>query len=250
MKKLQNRVAIVTGASKGIGAGIAKAFGREGATVVVNFLTDQGGAEQTVREIVAQGGKAVSIRANVSHEDEVATLFEEVKSRFGHLDVLVNNAGVFGATPLESMSIEEFNRIFSVNVLGTLLPTKAAVALFPNKGGSVINISSAASSLAAPMLGLYASSKGAIDVITRTLAKELAPRAIRVNAINPGLIETEGSRAAGVIGTPMEKQILATTPLGRAGTPEEVALPAVFLASDDARYISGETLYVSGAAAI
>lgn len=250
MGKLQNKVAVITGASKGIGAGIAKAYGREGAAVVVTFLSDRDGAEKVVTEIVAGGGIALAIPADVSREDEVERLFAEVKTRFGRLDVLVNNAGLFGVTPLDNFSAEEFHRIFNVNVLGTFLATRASLGLFPNTGGSIVNVSSAASSLAAPALSLYSSSKGAVDVITKALAKELAPRRIRVNALNPGLIVTEGARMGGVIGTPLEEQIVAMTPLGRAGTPEEVALPAVFLASEDARYISGETLYVSGAAAI
>jgi 3-oxoacyl-[acyl-carrier protein] reductase len=250
MSKLENKVAVVTGASKGIGAGIAKAFAAEGATVVVNYSSGKEDAKKLVGDIVAAGGKAVAIGANVAKQSEIASLFNETKRLYGRVDILVNNAGVVGFAPLEDITAEEFHRIYDVNVLGSLLATKAALPLFPETGGSVINISSAVSSLAPPMMSVYSSTKGALDVITKTLAKELAARKIRVNAINPGFIITEGAKTAGLVGSAAEDQFVAMTPLGRAGLPEDIALPAVFLASEDAKYITGETLYVSGGAGV
>ncbi len=250
MGKLANKVAVVTGASKGIGAGIAKQLAVEGASVVVNYSTDKNGAEQVVSEIVAKGGSAIAVGANIAVESEIAHLFEAAKSRYGKVDILVNNAAVFAMGPIEALSAEEFQRVFDTNVRGLLLATRAASPLFPETGGAIINISSAVSTVAPAFLSLYSATKGAVDTITKALAKELGPRNIRVNAINPGLVITEGTKAAGIPGSPMEQQMIATTPLGRAGLPEDIALPAAFLASDDARYITGVTLFVTGGAGI
>lgn len=250
MGKLANKVAVVTGASKGIGASIAKHFAAEGASVVVNYFTSKEGADKVVNEIVAAGGKAVAVQANLAKESEIDKLFKETKKHFGRVDILINNAGAYTFAPLESASSELYHRLFDINVFGLLLATKAALPLFPETGGNVVNISSIASSLALPATSVYAGTKGAVDTITKTLARELGPRKIRVNAINPGVIITEGTYAAGIIGSDFEKQAIAITPLGRIGQPEDVALPAVFLASDDARFITGETLYVSGGAGI
>lgn len=248
MKKLVNKVAVVTGASKGIGAGIAKAFAAEGADVVVTYASSPEGAEQVVRDIAAAGGKARAVRANVAVAADVSALFAEVERHHGRVDVLVNNAGVYEFGPLDVITPESYRKIYDVNVLGLLLTTQAAAALMPAGGGAIINVSSAVSGMAPPMAAVYTSSKGAVDVITKSLAKELAGRGIRVNAVNPGLILTEGVKSAGIAGSDFEHQFVAMTPLGRAGQPEDVALPAVFLAADDSRYITGQTLYVSGGA--
>jgi 3-oxoacyl-[acyl-carrier protein] reductase len=246
--KLANKVAVVTGASKGIGASIAKHLAAEGASVVVNYSTSKEGADKVVSEIVAAGGKAVAVGADMADESEIDKLFKETKKYYGKVDILVNNAGAYTFAPLEDITSELYHRLFDLNVLGVLLATKAAVPLFPETGGSVVNISSVASTLAPPSTTVYAGTKGAVDTITKTLAKELGPRKIRVNALNPGVIATEGTHAAGILGSEFEKQAIALTPLGRTGQPDDVALPAVFLASDDARFITGETLYVTGGA--
>ncbi|WP_295998800.1 SDR family NAD(P)-dependent oxidoreductase [Rugamonas sp.] len=246
MNKLDNKIAVVTGASKGIGAAIAKQMAAAGATVVVNYASSRAGAEKVVGEIVAAGGKAVAIGADVAVESEVARLFEAVKEQFGRVDVLVNNAGIYNFAPLEAITPESYRQIYDINVLGLLLVSKAASPLFPASGGAIVNLSSVVSTMAPPTALIYASSKAAVDAITRSMAKELAGRNIRVNAINPGMIVTEGLVAAGIPDSDLEKHLLSITPLGRAGQPDEVALPAVFLASDDARYITGETLRVGG----
>ena len=248
MSNLTNKVAVVTGASKGIGAAIAKHMAAAGATVIVNYASSKEGAERTVAEIVARGGKAAALKASVLSEDEIAALFDTVKKTYGKVDILVNNAGVYEFSPLESFTVEHYNRQFNTNVLGVLLTTRAALPLFPPTGGSIVNVSSIVSTLAPAMSSVYAATKGAIDTITRSLAKELAPRKIRVNAVNPGLVKTEGT--AGFAGGEFEKGAVAATPLGRIGEPDDIAPPAVFLASEDARWITGETLYVSGGAAI
>lgn len=250
MGKLENKIAVVTGASKGIGAAIARRLAAEGASVVVNYSSSKEGADKVVADITAAGGKAVAIGASVSVESDVTRLFEEVKKTYGRVDVLVNNAGVYAFSPIESVTADEYRRQFDTNVMGTLLTVKAALALFPATGGSVVNISSVVSTLAPPGSSVYSGTKGAVDTITRVLAKELGPKNIRVNAINPGMVATEGTDSAGFIGSDFEKQVVATTPLGRIGQPEDIALPAAFLASDDARWITGETLYVSGGSAI
>ncbi len=250
MGKLANKIAVVTGASKGIGASIAKQLAVEGASVVVNYSTDKNGAEQVVSEIIAKGGSAIAVGANIAVESEIAHLFEAAKGRYGKVDILVNNAAVFAMGPIEALSAEEFQRVFDTNVRGLLLATRAASPLFPETGGAIINISSAVSTVAPAFLSLYSATKGAVDAVTKALAKEFGPRNIRVNAINPGFVITEGTKAAGIPGSPMEEQMIATTPLGRAGLPEDIALPAAFLASDDARYITGVTLLVSGGTGI
>ena len=248
MGKLTGKVAVVTGASKGIGAGIAKAFGREGASVVVNYASDKAGAERVAKEIEAGGGKALVVGASVARTAEIAALFDEVKKQFGKVDVLVNNAGVFGPTPLEALTEAEYDRQFNTNVKGLLFTTKAALPLFGEAGGSVINISSVVSKGTFPGISVYAGTKGAVDTITGVLSKELGGKKIRVNAINPGLIVTEGTNTAGYTGegSEFEKMVLATTPLSRLGQTDDVADVAVFLASDDARWVNGSTLEVAG----
>jgi len=250
MPKLTGKVAVVTGASKGIGAAIAKQLAADGAAVVVNYATGRDGADNVVAEITKRGGKAVAVGASVAKEADVDALFAAAKKHYGKIDILVNNAGVYGFTPLENVTVDEYRRQHDTNVLGLLLATKAALPHFASEGGSVINISSVVSTLAPPGSSIYASTKGAVDTITRALAKELGPRKIRVNAINPGLVITEGTQAAGIAGSDFEREVIASTPLGRSGQPEDIALPVAFLASDDARWITGETIYVSGGAAI
>jgi 3-oxoacyl-[acyl-carrier protein] reductase len=250
MGKLANKVAVVTGASKGIGAAIAKHLAAEGASVVVNYASSKEGADKVVDEIVKAGGKAIAVGASVANEVEIAKLFEETKKVYGKVDILINNAGVYGFFPLEAVTAEEYHRQYNTNVLGLLLTTKAALPLFPETGGSVVNISSVVSTLAPAASTVYSGTKGAVDTITRSLAKELGPRKIRVNAINPGLVVTEGTETAGIVGSDFEKGAVASTPLGRVGQPDDIALPVVFLASEDARWITGETIFVSGGAAI
>ncbi len=247
---LNGKVAVVTGASKGIGAAIAKRLAADGASVVVNFASSRQGAEKVVSEITNGGGKAIAVGASVAKEAEVEALFAETRKVFGKVDILVNNAGVYGFAPLEQITADEYRRQYDTNVLGLLITTRAALPLFPAEGGSVINISSVVSTLAPPATSVYASTKGAVDTITKTLAKELGPRGIRVNAINPGLVITEGAQAAGIVDSDFERAAVAATPLGRAGRPEDIAPPVAVLASDDARWITGETIFVSGGAAI
>src|SRR5215510_1256712 len=249
-KKLTGRVAVVTGASKGIGAAIAKQLAADGAQVVVNYSTSREGANKVVKEITQAGGDAIAVGANIPKEGEIEALFAETRKAYGKVDILVNNAGVYGFAPLSEVTVDEYRRQHDTNVLGLLLTTKAALPYFPTEGGSVINISSVASTLAPPASSVYSSTKGAVDTITKALAKELAVRKIRVNAINPGLVITEGVQAAGIAGGDFEKGAIAATPLGRAGQPEDIAPPVSFLASDEARWITGETIFVSGGAAI
>lgn len=246
MKKLENKVAIVTGASKGIGASIAKHLAAEGAAVVVNYSSSKEGADAVVAEIASKGGKAIAVQANVARKTEIDRLFAETKTAFGRLDVLVNNAGVYEFAPLEAITEDHFHKLFNVNVLGLLLTTQKAVEFFGPEGGSVINISSVASIAPPPTASVYGATKGAVDAITKSLSKELGPKNIRVNSLNPGMVETEGVHAAGFIGTDFHKQLLAQTPLGRIGQPDDVASVAVFLASADSRWITGGTLVVSG----
>ena len=247
---LEGKVMLVTGAGRGIGREIALLAAKSGASVVVNYATSKEGADKVVAAIVQAGGKAVAVGASVANESEVTQLFAATRQAYGKLDILVNNAGVYGFVPLEAVTAEEYHRQYDTNVLGLLLTTKAALPLFPEAGGSVINISSVVSTLAPPGASVYAGTKGAVDTITRSLAKELGPRKIRVNAINPGLVITEGVEAAGIAGSDFEKGAIAVTPLGRVGQPDDIAPPVVFLASDDARWITGETIFVSGGAAI
>ncbi len=250
MRELTGKVAVVTGASKGIGAAIAKHLAAAGASVVVNYASSRAGADAVVAEIVQAGGKAIAAGGSVAVESEVAALFAQAKDAYGKVDILVNNAGVFAFVPLEQITPEEYKRQFDINVLGVLLATKAALPLFPEAGGSVVNISSVVSRMAPPTNAIYSATKGAVDTITKSLAKELGPRGIRVNAVNPGLVVTEGVEAAGFLGGDIEAQVIAGTPLGRLGHPDDIALPVVFLASDAARWITGETIFVSGGAAI
>jgi 3-oxoacyl-[acyl-carrier protein] reductase len=246
MAKLANKVAVVTGASKGIGAGIAKALAAEGAAVVVNYASSKEGAEKVVAEIKAKGGKAVAVQGDVAKAADVKKIFAETKKAFGKVDVLVNNAGVYQFAPLENVTEQEFNRQFGTNVLGLILATREAAKHFDGTGGSVINIGSVVSRLTPPMSVVYSATKGAVDAVTAVLAKELGPRKIRVNSINPGLVITEGVQTQGIAGSDFEAQIVAATPLGRAGEPEDIAPVAVFLASDDSHWVTGETLTVSG----
>jgi 3-oxoacyl-[acyl-carrier protein] reductase len=246
MRKLQGKVAIVTGASKGIGASIAKHLAAEGAAVVVNYATSKEGADRVVAEILSGGGKAIAVQGDVSKAADVKRLFEETKKAFGSLDVLVNNAGVFQFEPLKSVTEDEFHREFNTNVLGPILTIQEALKHFGPEGGSVINISSIASLNSTPMSVVYSATKSAVDSITRVLARELGPRKIRVNSINPGGVETEGIHWIGIIGSDLEKQMVAQTPLGRFGQPEDIAPAAVFLASADSAWITGEALVVAG----
>ena len=249
MSKLAGKVAVVTGASKGIGAAIARRLAAEGAAVVVNYASSREGAERVVADIVRAGGKAVAVGGNVAKAADANRIVAEAKSAFGRLDILVNNAGVYGFLPLEQVTEDEFHRQFGTNVLGLLLATRAAAAEFGPDGGSVINVGSVVTRHAPPGASIYAATKGAVDVITRVLAKELAPRKIRVNAINPGGTETEGTHAAGIIGSNFEAQMVAQTPLGRLGQPTDIAPTAAFLASDDSGWITGETLHPPSPAA-
>ena len=246
MSKLQGKVAVVTGASKGIGAGIARALGAAGASVVVNYASDKAGAEKAVSDIKAKGGKAVAVQGDVSKAADVKHLFEETRKAFGKLDVLVNNAGVFKFAPLEQADEAEYQRQFGINVWGTIQSTREALPLFGPEGGSVINISSIVSRMGIPGSSIYAGTKGAVDTITQVLASELGARKIRVNSINPGMIESEGTHAAGFIGSDFQKTIEAQAPLGRIGQPEDVAKVAVFLASDEAGWLTGERISASG----
>jgi len=246
MSGLTGKVAIVTGASKGIGAGIAKGFGAAGASVVVNYASSKEGADRVVAEITSKGGKAIAVQGDVSKAADVQRLFTETKKAFGLLDVLVNNAGVFKFEPLESVTEDEFHREFNTNVLGLLLVTREAVQHFGPKGGSVINIGSVASRKTPPMSAIYSATKGAVDAITAVLAKELGPKKIRVNSINPGGVETEGVHTLGIIGSDFAKQMVAETPLGRFGQPQDIAPVAVFLASENSGWLTGETLVASG----
>lgn len=244
MGKLTGKVALVTGASKGIGAGIAKALGAEGASVVVNYASDKAGAEKTVQAIAGAGGKAVAVQGSVDKAAEVERLFAETEKVFGSANILVNNAGVYAFAPLEGITEEEFHRTFNINVLGVLLASQGAARHFGENGGSIINIGSVVSSLHPPMTTVYTASKGALDAITGVLAGELGPKKIRVNSVNPGFTHTEGNTF--MHGTDFETDAIKKTPLGRAGKPEDIADAVVFLASEDARWITGELLKVGG----
>lgn len=246
MKKLTNKVAVVTGASKGIGASIAKHLAAEGAAVVVNYSSSKSGADAVVAEIIKGGGKAIAVQANVAKQADIDRLFVETKKAFDQLDILVNNAGIYEFSPLESVTEEHFRRQFDLNVLGVIRASQAALNFFGPAGGSIINISSIASTVGFPNTSVYSATKGAVDSITRALSKELGPRHIRVNAINPGMVETEGVHAAGIAESEMRKQVEAQTPLGRIGQPQDIATAAAFLASSDAAWITGETLLIAG----
>jgi 3-oxoacyl-[acyl-carrier protein] reductase len=245
-QKLAGKVAVVTGASKGIGADIAKHFAAEGAAVVVNYARSKEGGDRVVDEITKGGGQAIAVQGDVARKTDVERLFAETKKAFGRLDILVNNAGVYQFTPLEEVTESEFHRQFNTNVLGLILATQEATRHIGSDGGSVINISSVASSATPPTSVIYTGTKGAVDAVTRVLAKELGPRKIRVNSINPGPVETEGYEIIGAPGSDLEKQMVAQTPLGRIGQPRDIARVAVFLASSDGAWITGETLRVAG----
>lgn len=245
-QKLAGKVAVVTGASKGIGADIAKQLAAEGASVVVNYASSKEGADRVVDEIAKGGGTAIAVQGNVAKKSDIERLFAATKKAFGQLDILVNNAGVYRFEPLEAVTEEEFHREFNTNVLGLILATQEAAKHFGAAGGSVINISSVASTLTPPNSAVYSGTKGAVDSITGALAKELGPRKIRVNAINPGMIATEGYQSLGFADSDFEKQGVAQTPLGRVGRPNDIGPVAVFLASQQGAWITGETVRVSG----
>jgi 3-oxoacyl-[acyl-carrier protein] reductase len=246
MGKLANKVAIVTGASKGIGAGIAKAFAAEGAAVVVNYASSKEGADRVVSEIASKGGKAIAVQGDVSKQVEITKVFAEAKKAFGRLDVLVNNAGVYEFGALGEVTEQSFHKMFDLNVLGLILSSQEALKYFDAAGGSIINISSGVTTLNPPTTSVYTATKGAVDAVTRTLSKELGPKKIRVNSINPGIVETEGTRTFGIHGTDFEKQLVVQTPLGRIGQPNDIAPIAVFLASEDSGWLTGEALLATG----
>ncbi len=248
MAKLTGKVAVVTGASKGIGSGIAKAFAAEGASVVVNYSSSKEGAEKVVAEITSKGGKAIAVQGSVSKAEDVTRLFEETKQAYGKLDILVNNAGVYKFGGIDDVTAEDFHWMFDTNVLGLLLATREAVKYFGAEGGNVINVGSAISSINVPGAAIYTATKHAVDGITRVLAKELGAKKIRVNSLNPGLVETEGTASMGIIDSEFEKAQIAQTPLGRTGQPGDIAKVAVFLASEDADWVTGELLLASGGA--
>jgi 3-oxoacyl-[acyl-carrier protein] reductase len=245
-KKLTGKVAVVTGASKGIGAAIAKYLADEGAAVVANYATSKEGADRVVAEITGKGGKAIAVQADVAKGADIRRLFAEAVQAFGRLDILVNNAGVYEFAPLESVTAEHFHRMFDLNVLGLILASQEAAKHFGASGGNIVNISSVAATAAPPSASVYSATKAAVDAVTKSLAKELGPRNIRVNSINPGMVETEGVHAAGISNSDFRKQVESQTPLGRIGQPGDIAPAAVFLASADSGWITGETLYISG----
>jgi len=245
-KKLTGKVAVVTGASKGIGASIAKHLAAEGAAVAVNYASDKKGAERVVAEITQNGGKAIAVQANLVKQNEIEHLFSETKKAFGSLNILINNAGIYEFAPLEEITAEHFHKMFDLNVLALLLASKEAVKHFSPAGGSIVNISSIASTIASENAAVYSATKAAVDAITKSLSQELGNRNIRVNAINPGLVETEGVRTAKINEGEFRTIVEARTPLGRIGQPHDIAPAAVFLASDDSTWISGETLIIAG----
>lgn len=246
MSKLNGKVAIVTGASKGIGASIAEHLAAEGAAVVVNYASSQAGADAVVKRITEAGGTAIAVKADVSKAEEIATLFAETKKAFGRLDVLVNNAGVYEFAPLDSVTEAHFHKQFNLNVLGLLLTTKEAAAYFGPEGGSVINISSIVGPMPVATASVYSATKAAVDAITVALSKELGPKKIRVNSLNPGMVETEGLHAVGFAESDFRKSVEAQTPLGRIAQPEDIARAAVFFASPDAGWVTGQTLVLAG----
>jgi 3-oxoacyl-[acyl-carrier protein] reductase len=246
MKKLANKVAVITGASKGIGAGIAKSLAAEGASVVVNYSSAKAGADKVVADIVSNGGKAIAVQGNVSKTADVTRLFAETSKAFGAVDILVNNAGVYKFGAIEQVNEEDFHNQFDTNVLGLLLATQGALKTFNENGGSIINIGSVVSNIAPVGSSIYTATKGAVDAITHVLSKELGARKIRVNSINPGMVETEGAHTAGFIGSDFQAETERTAPLGRIGQPEDIALVAVFLASEESRWLTGETLLAGG----
>jgi 3-oxoacyl-[acyl-carrier protein] reductase len=246
MTKLDGKIAVVTGASKGIGASIAKHLAAEGASVVVNYAVSLEGANRVVDEIISTGGKAIAVQANVAKKAEIEHLFTQTQQAFGKLDILVNNAGIYEFSPLEDITEEHFHKQFDLNVLGLILTSQQAVKHFGSAGGSIINISSIVSTLTPPNASIYSATKAAVDAITKSLAKELGPRHIRINSINPGMVETEGTHTAGITESEGRQQTEAQTPLGRIGQPQDIAPAVVFLASADSAWITGETLYIAG----
>jgi len=245
-QKLSGKVAVVTGASKGIGAEIAKQLAAEGASVVVNYASSKAGADKVVSEITGGGGKAIAVQGDVAKKADISRLFAETKKAFGELDILVNNAGIYEMYPLEEITEERFHKQFNLNVLGLLLTTQEALKHFGAKGGSVINLSSIVSTLGLPGGSIYCGTKAAVDAATRSLAKELGPRKIRVNSINPGMVNTEGTQSAGIIESDFKKQYEAMAPLGRVGKPDDIAPAVVFLASQDSSWMTGETMFITG----
>ena len=245
-KKLAGKVAVVTGASKGIGAAIATRLAAEGAAVVINYASSKTGADNVAREVTSDGGKAIAVQGDMSKKADIERLFAETKRVFDSIDILVNNAGIYEFAPLEAITEEHFHKQINVNVLGPILATQAALKLFGPSGGSIVNISSVVSSMAVPNAAVYSATKGAVDALTRSLSKELGPRKIRVNAINPGMVETEGVHAAGIAGSDTQRQVEAQTALGRIGQPQDIAALALFLASSDSAWITGETFVISG----
>jgi 3-oxoacyl-[acyl-carrier protein] reductase len=246
MNRLDGKVAVVTGASKGIGASIAEHFGAEGASVVVNYANSKAGADAVVKRITAKGGKAIAVQADVSQPKDIARLFAETKAAYGKLDILVNNAGVYEFGPLESITPEIFHRLFDLNVLGALLTTQEAAKHFNGNGGSVINIGSIVGSMPVAAGSVYSATKAALDAVTISLSKELGPRNIRVNSVDPGMVETEGFHSAGLAESDFRKKVESQTPLGRIAQPEDIARAAVFFASDDAGWVTGQALLVAG----
>jgi 3-oxoacyl-[acyl-carrier protein] reductase len=245
-KKLAGKVAVVTGASKGIGAGIAKQLADEGAAVVVNYATSKEGADRVVADITRKGGKAIAVQADVAKHADIERLFNETKKAYGRLDILINNAGIYEFSPIEGVTEGHFHKQFDLNVLGLILASREAAKHFGAEGGSIVNLSSLASTIAPANASVYSATKGAVDAATKSLAKELGPRKIRVNAINPGMVETEGVVTAGFIESDFRKQMQAQTPLGRIGKVEDIAPAAVFFASGDSAWITGETLVIAG----
>jgi 3-oxoacyl-[acyl-carrier protein] reductase len=246
MSKLDGKVAVVTGASKGIGASIAKHLAAAGASVVVNYASSKAGADRVVSEIVGNGGKAVAVHADLSKKADIDRLFAATKETYGRLDILVNNAGVYEFAPLAELTEDHFHKLFNLNVLGLILASQKAAEYFDKAGGSIINISSGASMSPPPNASVYSATKAAVDAVTKSLSKELGPKKIRVNSLNPGMVETEGVHSAGFMGSDFHKQILAQTPLGRIGQPDDIASVAIFLASEDARWVTGQTLLAAG----
>jgi len=245
-QKLSGKVAVVTGASKGIGAGIAKRLAQEGASVVVNYSSSRAGADKVVDEITKGGGKAVALHADVSKKGDVDRLFSETKKAYGRVDILVNNAGIYEFSPLGDITEDHFHKQFNLNVLGLILASQAAAKYFDSTGGNIINVSSVVSTLAFPNASVYSATKGAVDAITRVLGAELGPLKIRVNAVRPGMVETEGTHSAGIAESDMRKQVESMTPLGRIGQPQDIAGAVAFLAGPESTWVTGETLLISG----
>ena len=244
--KLSGKVAVVTGASKGIGAEIARHLASEGAVVVVNYASSKPGADKVVADIVGQGGRAIAVQADVAKREDILRLFGAAIQAYGKVDILVNNAGIYEFAPLEVITEDHFHRQFNLNVLGLILATQEAVKHFPATGGSIINISSVVATAAPPAASVYSATKAAVDAVTRSLAKELGGKKIRVNAVNPGMVETEGAHSQGIIGGDFRTQVEAQTPLGRIGQPIDIAPAVVYLASDDSNWVTGETLHIGG----